>query len=189
MKWNRFPRASVDTLTEGQWYETLMSSLVLAWTNCWKNKRVAGDLVCHKRMMGRAPILCCLHRDYSFTINISRHSRVRGRSRHICVSKLIIIGSDNSLSPDRRQAMIWTNAGMLLIGPKGTHFNAILIKIHISLLKKSIIHLKMSSGKWRPFCLSLNVLTRWILFIIMLPRRCWQGCSFSIRFCTLTTVH
>ena len=33
-----------------------------------------------------------------------------GRVTHICVSKLTIIGSDNGLSPDRRQAIIWTNA-------------------------------------------------------------------------------
>ena len=32
-----------------------------------------------------------------------------GRVTHICVSKLTIIGSDNGLSPDRRQAIIWTN--------------------------------------------------------------------------------
>ena len=38
-----------------------------------------------------------------------------GRVTHICVSKLTIIGSDNGLSPDRRQAIIWTNAGILLI--------------------------------------------------------------------------
>ena len=29
---------------------------------------------------------------------------------HICVSKLTFIGSDNGLSPGRRQAIIWTNA-------------------------------------------------------------------------------
>ena len=34
---------------------------------------------------------------------------------HICLSELIIIGSDNSLSPGRPQAIIWTNGGMLLI--------------------------------------------------------------------------
>ena len=28
---------------------------------------------------------------------------------HIYVSKLTIMGSDNGLSPDRRQAIIWTN--------------------------------------------------------------------------------
>ena len=34
---------------------------------------------------------------------------------HICVSKLTNIGSDNGLAPGRRQAIIWTNAGILLI--------------------------------------------------------------------------
>ena len=40
-----------------------------------------------------------------------------GRVTHICVSEIIIIGSDNGLSPGRRQAIIWTNARILLIGP------------------------------------------------------------------------
>ena len=48
---------------------------------------------------------------------------------HICVGNLTIIGSDNGLSPDRRQAIIWTNAGILLIGPLGIDFNEILIGI------------------------------------------------------------
>ena len=34
---------------------------------------------------------------------------------HICASKLTIIGSDNGLSTSRRQAIIWTSAGILLI--------------------------------------------------------------------------
>ena len=42
-----------------------------------------------------------------------------GRVTHICVSKLNIIGSDNGLSPGRRQAIIWTNVWILLIGPLG----------------------------------------------------------------------
>ena len=79
-----------------------------------------------------------------------------GRVTYICVSKLTIIVSDNGLSPGRRQAIICTNAGMLLIGPLGTNFNETSIEIHTFSLK--IIHLKISSGKWRPFCLGLNVL-------------------------------
>ena len=75
---------------------------------------------------------------------------------HICVSKLTITGSDNGLSPGRRQAIIWTNDGILLIWPLGTNFSEILIKIHSFSFKK--MHLKMS-GKWWPFCLGLNVLT------------------------------
>ena len=86
-------------------------------------------------------------------LNISTHW---GRETHICVGKLTIIASDNGLSPGRRQAIIWTNAGILLIGPLGTNFNEILIEIHTFSFKK--MHLKMSSVIWRPFCLGLNVL-------------------------------
>ena len=45
-----------------------------------------------------------------------------GRVTHICVGNLTIIGSDNGLSPGRRQAIIWANAGILLIWPLGTNF-------------------------------------------------------------------
>ena len=38
----------------------------------------------------------------------------RGRLTHICVSELIVIGSDNGLSPGWRQAIIWTNAGNIV---------------------------------------------------------------------------
>ena len=79
-----------------------------------------------------------------------------GRVTHICVGKLTIIDSDNGLSPGRRQAIIWTIAGIMLIGPLGTHFNEILIGIQTFSFKK--MHLKMSSAKWRPFGLGLNVL-------------------------------
>ena len=52
-----------------------------------------------------------------------------GRVTHICVSKLTIIGSDNGLSPGRRQAIIWNNAGLLLIEPLGTNSSEIAIGI------------------------------------------------------------
>ena len=79
-----------------------------------------------------------------------------GRVTHICVDKLTIIGSDNGLSPGRRQAIIWTNAGILLIGPLGTNFSEILIEILKFSFTKML--LEVSSAKWRPFCLGLNVL-------------------------------
>ena len=72
-----------------------------------------------------------------------------GRVAHICVSKQTIIGSDNGLSPGRRQAVIRTNAGILLIRPLGTNFNEILIGIQIFSMKK--MHFKVSSAKRRPF--------------------------------------
>ena len=79
-----------------------------------------------------------------------------GRVTHICVTYLTIITSDNGLSPTRRQAIIWTNAGILLIGPLGTNFSEILIEILTFSFKK--MRLKVSFAKGRPFCLALNVL-------------------------------
>ena len=78
-----------------------------------------------------------------------------GRVTHICVSKLIIIASDNGLSPGRRQAIIWTSAGILLIGPLGTNFSEIWIEIITFSFKK--MRLKLSSAKLRPFGFGLNV--------------------------------
>ena len=79
----------------------------------------------------------------------------RGQVTHICVSRLTITGLDNGLSPGRRQAIIWTNAGILLIGPLGTNFSENLIEILTFSFTK--MRLKVSA-KWRPFCLCLNVL-------------------------------
>ena len=52
--------------------------------------------------------------------------------------------------------LIWTNAGLLSIGPLRTYLSENLIKMQQFSLKK--MHLKMSPGKWRPSCLGLNVL-------------------------------
>ena len=84
---------------------------------------------------------------------------LRPSDAYICVSKLTNFGSDNGLSPGRRQAIIWTYAGILLIGPLGTNFSGISIEVYTFSFKK--MHLKMSSGKCRPFCLGLNVLTQY----------------------------
>ena len=105
-----------------------------------------------------------------------------GRVTRICVGNLTIIGSDNCLSPGRHHAIIWTDAGILLIGPSKTDFNEI---IHFHSRKCPLIArfmgptwgpsgadmtqvgsrwapwtlLSGSSGRWRPFCLGLHVLT------------------------------
>ena len=75
------------------------------------------------------------------------------RVTHICVSKLTIIGSNNGLSPDRRQAIIWTNPGLLLIGPLQTNFSEILIEILTFSFKKMC--LKVLSAKRRPQCVKV----------------------------------
>ena len=94
---------------------------------------------------------------------------------HICVGKLTIIASNNGLSAGRRQAIIWTNATILLIGPLRTNFNEIFIEIQIFSFKK--MHLKMAAAKWRPFCLGLHVLTWYIDGI--LPKGPYPPCLRS----------
>ena len=97
-----------------------------------------------------------------------------GRVAHICVSKLTTVGSDNGLSPGRRQAIIWTNARILLIGPLGTSGSGILIGIQTFSFRK--MHLKISSAKWRPFCLDLNVLIDILTMYATSPRTAgWLG--------------
>ena len=90
---------------------------------------------------------------------------------HICVSKLTIIGSDNGLSPGRRQAIIWTNALILLIGPIGTNFSEILIEILTFSFKK--MRLKVSSVKRRSwsFCLGHNKLKQTMWSYLVFSRR------------------
>ena len=54
-----------------------------------------------------------------------------GRVTDKCVSKLIIIGLDNGLSPGRCHAIIWINAGILLTGSLQTNFSENLTEILI----------------------------------------------------------
>ena len=75
---------------------------------------------------------------------------------HIRINKLTITGSDNALSPGQRQAINWTNAGILLIGhlrPNSMKSSSKFIHFHS---RKSIwTHCQL------PFCLGLNVLLEW----------------------------
>ena len=100
--------------------------------------------------------LCTLFHTFVYFVVVLDQLTHWGQVTHICVSKLIIIGSDNGLSPERRQAIIWTIAGILLIGTLGTNFSQILSEIQTFSFKKML--LKMSSAKCRQFCLGLNVL-------------------------------
>ena len=59
------------------------------------------------------------------------------------------IGSDNGLSPVWRQAIIYTSACLLSIGPLGTNLSEILIKTPKFSFTK--MHLNISSAKWWPF--------------------------------------
>ena len=100
------------------------------------------------------------------------HNKAQQSKNHVHISWDIlyaslnwaIIGSDNGLSPVRRQAIIWTNDGILLIRTLRTNFSEIRNEIHSFSFKKT--HFKMSSAKWRLSRLGLNEL------ILDYSRRC-----------------
>ena len=116
---------------------------------------------------------CCSPDDYSTPTQSLTNW---GRLTHIFVSKLTIIGSDIGLSPGRRQAIIWTNAGVLLIRPLGTKFNEMLVEILIFSFMK--MRLKVSSAKCRPFCLGHNELNRhWKFLRTLCVFGYWIGTS------------
>ena len=84
-----------------------------------------------------------------------------GRVKHLCVSKLTIIGSDNGLSPGRRQAIVWTIAWILLIGPLGTNFSEISKFIHFHFQGNVFENVvwKMAAILSRPQCVDITTHT------------------------------
>ena len=82
---------------------------------------------------------------------------------HICAGNLTITGSDNG----RHQAIIRTNAGMLLIGPLGTNFSEILIDTDI-FLSRCIWKCRQENGDLNV----LNVLIKMVRYNKVLLNRC-----------------
>ena len=137
---------------------------------CWIGNKSLADPRCRTLFSAANLALAGFPQTNALGENLpSRYLTHWGRVTHICVGKLTIIGSDNGLSPVRRQAIIWINAGILLIGPLGTKFSQILIAIQTFSFKK--MHPKLSSAKCRPFCLGLNVLS-----------------MFNLRLCNAATI-
>ena len=93
-----------------------------------------------------------------------------GRVMHICVSKLTIIGSDNGLSPDRRQAITWNSAGILFVGHLWTNFDRNLYIFVQENAFESVVW-KMAAILCRPQCVKWQyalscVASRWWLSIM-----------------------
>ena len=83
-----------------------------------------------------------------------------GRVMHVCVRKITIIGSDNGLLPGQHQAIIWTNAGILLIRILGTNFREILSKIHTFFIQGNAFQnvvCKMAAIVSRPQCVKREI--------------------------------
>ena len=116
------------------WYSTYLGTVVMIWfvSSSVIVLTVLRSPPRHTRMKGNAP----QHNDLPWATdkNWRTNSKWRkrqwrtcskvlthwGRVTHTCIGKITIIDSDNGLSPGCGQAIIWTNGGILLIGPLGT---------------------------------------------------------------------
>ena len=162
-----FPNCSRLSLGMDKWFHTTRS--MPGWKSIHLNKFSCHDLqllrwhsmdVAWVRRRPKSP----QNSTNLFSLTPNKSLTHWGRDTHISVSKLTIIDSDNGLSPDRRQTIIWTNTGILLIGILGTNFSETLSEIQTFSFKKT--YLKMSSGKWRPFCLGFDVLKNHSPFVL-----------------------
>ena len=142
----------IDRLLLGlQWYALIWSNLRLIFTFHLSSDVHAGWQLARQSLSSPlTPLTHCL-------LAMIRRLSHWARATHICVSKLPTIGSDNGLSPGQRQAIIWTNAGILLIGPLWISFSDFFIEIATFSFKK--IRFKVSSAKYRPCRRGLNLLT------------------------------
>ena len=135
IKWKHFPRywpfvrgihrSPVNSPHKGQWRGALMFGLIRALINSWVNNGEASDLRRH-----------CAHYD---VIGMEMSWRMYASVYWD------ITGSDKGLSPARCQAIVWTNAGLLLIGQCGGNLN----KNTAILVQKMC--LKILSAKCQPF--------------------------------------
>ena len=83
----------------------------------------------------------------------------------------VSIVSGNGLSPVRRQAITWTNAGLLSIGLIGINFSEIRIGILSFSLKK--MHLKLSSAKM----VTILSQERWVNYNLLIIFFHWKYCA------------
>ena len=97
-----------------------------------------------------------------FTVRGLKRLIINPFPRSCRIYELVSIGSKNALPPIGRQTIILINAHLLSIGPLGTNFSDISIKVQIFTCTK--MHLKISSAKWwSVFCMG-----RWVNSLVQL---------------------
>ena len=108
-------------------------------------------------------ILCrlqCLERYFASRLIFCSNAALThwGWVTHICVGRQTIIGSDNGLLPERCQAIIWTNAGILLNWTLGKKLNR---NLNIFIQENGFENVvwKMSAILSQPQCVKF-----WVLF-------------------------
>ena len=145
-QWGRMSHA-INTYCDCSWYFTHGHGLLyMVWTIPCINEISISECKDFLHIL-------CIHFFYQIKQKCMHIVNTLRLSDALWVSNLTIISTDNSLSPGQCQAIIWTNAGILLIGPLITNFSEISIEILTFSFKK--MHLKVLSVKSRPFCLNV----------------------------------
>ena len=141
-RWRLGAKQATSLYLNQCWPDSLMNICGSRWR--WvKEKKKTLSIFCHF-----SPLWCTCGwslfswktRTYlSETFNAMPADKLVAQGARVLATMVLtkaIIGSDNGLSPNRRQAIIWTNAGIVLIRPLGTNFSPILIEIHTFSFKK-----------------------------------------------------
>ena len=157
-------RPNVGTLTLGQRWHNVMPMVVCQH---WPNGG------CVTGFLWGEPIGHRLNKQSSWVTSDLRHQCDR-RQCNIHMSKNVTVlfrrctdwskhnvQKDNGLLLTGAKPLIWTNAGIYCQLDSCKQTSVKFNRNHIFAFKK--MHLKMSSGKWRSFCLGLNELI-WIKF-------------------------
>ena len=130
--WSFFTTESQHLVSPNTWTSKwfLTPSRWFIWASTYLHSYVT-IFRCYQRNMGNIPVYYQKHIEPFSNCWFNSICNSLRRVTHICVSKLIIIVSDNGLSPGRRQAIVWTNAGILSIGPLETNFSDKLDEFYI----------------------------------------------------------
>ena len=142
VKWKHFPcywpfvrgihQSQVNSPHKDQWHGALMFSLIWAWMNGWVY-REAGDLRRH-RAHDDVTVMSVWHKETGTKWPpVDRYFYILTH----CDAEWRIYAS---VIQPWHHVIIWTNAGILLIGTLWTNFSEILIQIHTFWITK--MHLK-----------------------------------------------
>ena len=137
---------------------------MITWMTEWLNFGTFLKFPCIVRIYAWFIMHCRNHHSDSHANHVITNHW--GQATHIYVSKLTIIGSDNGLMPGRCQAIIWTNAGILLIGPLEIKLNEIVIEIHTFSFKKMHLNCHLENGGHFVLAQCVNTLSAMRLYLI-----------------------
>ena len=154
-------------LTHGEVFVLLQT--IHLWFRYWTEFKGIGIMIALASMY----VIHFIHLNFSFETNVVTYFSCKSRGSSWCGPKLISIRPLYPIfhtysnpchtfyfyihPPSRRQSIIWTKAGILLIWSLGTNFSEFLSESHIFKSRKCIWKCRLRNGGH--FCVGLNMLS------------------------------